>query len=170
MERALVIGIMGPGDKADSEDLKNAWNLGALIAQNGWHTLTGARRSGIMEEALRGAKEFGGRTIGIIPGKIKHEATPYADIIIPTGMGNARNVINVLASDIVVAVRCNSAGTVSEACLAIKEKKPLVLLGANAAMADVIKALGSDLVSIAETPADVVASIRRSAAQWGLKS
>jgi uncharacterized protein (TIGR00725 family) len=159
MNRTLTVGIMGPGDKADATDLQNAWKLGALIAQNGWNTLTGARRAGIMEEALRGAKEHGGLTIGIIPGKNKDDATPYADIVIPTDMGNARNVINILASDVVVAIRGNSAGTLSEAFIAVKDRKPLILLGADTETTSFVNHISCAVV-VAETPEEAIGFIK----------
>jgi predicted Rossmann-fold nucleotide-binding protein len=42
-------------------------------------------------------------------------------------MGGARNVINVLSSDIIVAM-AGKAGTISEIALALKYEKPVILL------------------------------------------
>lgn len=160
MSRKFVVGVMGPG-KADEIDMQLAWDLGKLIAENNWIALTGARPVGIMDEVLRAAKEFGGQTLGIIPSGQKSEASPYADIVIPTNMGDARNALNVLASDAVIAIKCQSAGTVSEAALAIKGKRPLVLLKANDTAVTFLQGeVGRELVSVAQTPEEAIRIVR----------
>jgi uncharacterized protein (TIGR00725 family) len=77
------------------------------------------------EAACRGAKEAGGITIGILPTSDKRNANPSVDIIIPTGLGHARNVLVVLASDAVIAVD-GETGTLSEIAIALKVGKPIV--------------------------------------------
>jgi hypothetical protein len=52
------------------------------------------------------------------------------DVAVFTGMGDARNAINVLSSDIVVACGVESPGTASEVALGITAAKPIILLGA----------------------------------------
>jgi uncharacterized protein (TIGR00725 family) len=52
---------------------------------------------------------------------------PDIQVPILTGMGNARNCINVLSSHAVVACP-GGAGTLSEIALAIKTRRPVVLL------------------------------------------
>jgi len=47
---------------------------------------------------------------------------------VATGLGNARNAINVLSSDVVVAC-AGGAGTLSEVALALKSGKMVVALG-----------------------------------------
>lgn len=122
-----VIGIMGPGDDATQQDIEAATKLGQRIAQAGYVLLTGGRNVGVMEAASKGAKEAGGLTIGILPSEGKNEASQFVDIPICSGMGSARNNINVLSSDVVVA--CGSgAGTTSEIMLALKAGKPIILL------------------------------------------
>jgi len=77
-----------------------------------------------MEAAARGASEAGGLTVGILPGDSADDANAYIGVPIPTGMGHARNVVNVLAADAVVGVG-GSYGTVSEMALAVKMGKPV---------------------------------------------
>ena len=50
------------------------------------------------------------------------------DIAVFTDVGEARNVINVLSSDVVVACGVEGAGTASEVALALKLARPTVLL------------------------------------------
>ncbi len=81
-----------------------------------------------MEEAMRGAKEKGGITLGIIPFDSKEEANRYADIVIPTGMGSMRNVLLVLSADIIVACGL-SEGTFTEISYAVAFKKKIFTYG-----------------------------------------
>ena len=94
------------------------------IARHGFSLVCGGL-GGVMEAACRGAKEAGGITIGIIPTADKRDANPYCDLIIPTGLGHARNVLVVHASDALVAVD-GETGTLSEIAIALKVGKPIV--------------------------------------------
>jgi uncharacterized protein (TIGR00725 family) len=127
--RRLVIGVMGAGEPSD-KSLAAARELGRLVAERGWILLTGGRPAGVMAAASAGAKEIAGSvTLGILPGASGGEGKDV-DIAVFTGMGEARNMINVLTSDVVVACGIEGPGTVSEVALAIKAEKPVILLGA----------------------------------------
>jgi len=121
---------MGGSQFVSREDEKYAYQVGAMIAREGWLLLNGGRASGIMEASARGAKDNGGLTIGILPADDAKWASSYIDIPIVTGMGIARNVINVLSSDIVVALPGRS-GTVSEIALALNYGKIVILFRFN---------------------------------------
>ena len=127
IERTIIVGVMG-GGSADPEAIDVARRLGKLIAKQGWTLLNGGRNSGVMEASAKGAREMGGTTIGILPDADRRHVSRYIDIPIVTGMGQARNVINVLSSDVIIACS-GGAGTLSEIALAIKSKKPVILLG-----------------------------------------
>ena len=60
-QRAIVIGVMGGANVSD-RDIKDAYELGRLIAENGWVLLNGGRNCGIMDASARGAHENGGIT------------------------------------------------------------------------------------------------------------
>jgi uncharacterized protein (TIGR00725 family) len=83
---------------------------------------------GVMEAACRGAKESGGRTVGILPGADRSAANPYVDVAIATGLGEARNALVVRAADALIAVG-GGYGTLSEVALALKAGKRVVGLG-----------------------------------------
>ena len=127
MKRKLIIGIMG-GGAADEGLLDQAFHLGRLIAENNWILLNGGRDAGIMGASARGAAEHGGMVIGILPGDSLSGASPHLTVPIRTGMGNARNCINVLSSDVVVACP-GGAGTLSEIALALKNSRPVITMG-----------------------------------------
>ena len=130
MKRKPVIGVMG-GSKASPEVCETARRLGALIAERGWILLNGGRDAGVMAASAAGAKEAGGLVIGILPDTTTARAAPDLDVAIVTGMGDARNVINVMSADVVIA--CSGAlGTLSEIVLALKREKHVILLGFDA--------------------------------------
>ena len=72
---------------------------------------------GVMKAVCQGFQAAGGLTIGIIPTYDKNDANEYVDIVLPTGLGFARNVLVVKSADIVVALP-GKAGTLSEVAYA----------------------------------------------------
>jgi uncharacterized protein (TIGR00725 family) len=84
--------------------------------------------SGVMDAAARGASESGGTTIAIVPGTERASANRYSKIVIPTGMGEARNVLIVRSADALIAIG-GEFGTLSEIAFALKTGKPVVSLG-----------------------------------------
>ena len=158
MPRSPIIGVMG-GGTASPNDLEIAYQLGGLIAQNGWVLLNGGRRAGIMEASAKGAKSQGGLTVGILPDESRRGTSSFIDIPVLTGMGNARNCINVLSSDVVVACP-GGAGTLSEIALALKVRRPVILLNFNTGNAfDSYTEKG--LLHHATTPEEVVELIKK---------
>ena len=124
--RKTVIGVMG-GSVADEATAAAARELGRLIAENGWVLVSGGRPTGVMQASVTGAREAGGLTVGVLFDDDHELAAEGLDIVIPTGMGAARNIINVLASDVVVACR-GTGGTLSEIAMALRFERPVVLL------------------------------------------
>ncbi len=112
------------GSSEDTENLDEAYAIGKFIASKNHVLITGGR-GGIMEAASRGAAEHNGIVIGVLPGDHLDDSNPYCGIVIPTGMGFARNVINVLSADVVVAIG-GKAGTLTELAYAWLYQKPVV--------------------------------------------
>ena len=154
--RRPVIGIMGAGNPTDWS-LAAAGELGRLLAERGWIVLTGGRPEGVMAAASAGAKQIPGSvTLGILPGASGGEG-PDVDIAVFTGMGEARNAINVLTSDVIVACGVEGPGTVSEVALALKAEKPVILLGASTMARDLFARMrGRSLLLEAAAPGDAV--------------
>ncbi|MDI6796459.1 MAG: TIGR00725 family protein [Desulfatibacillaceae bacterium] len=149
----IVIGVMG-GGQADEKSLAIARQLGRLIAQKGWVLLNGGRNAGIMEASAQGAKEAGGITVGVLPDDHAQRASRFVDIPILTGMGSARNCVNILSSRVVVAC-AGGLGTLSEVALALKFNRPVILLGFDPG--PLVESLaGSDLLFRAKTPEQAV--------------
>lgn len=156
-QRSIVIGVMG-GANVPALDERRAYQLGKLIAKNGWVLLNGGRNRGIMHASAQGAFEHSGMTVGILPGDDLDHLSKYIQLPIVTGMGSARNYINVLSSQIVIG--CNgSAGTLSEIALALKHGKPVILMGIDtAAVFDDYYRNGT--LSCAKSPQDAISQIK----------
>jgi uncharacterized protein (TIGR00725 family) len=112
------------GSSEETGNLDEAHAIGKFIASKGYALITGGR-GGIMEAASRGAAEQGGIVIGVLPGDGLDESNPYCGVVIPTGMGFARNVINVLSADVVIAIG-GKAGTLTELAYAWLYQKPVI--------------------------------------------
>jgi uncharacterized protein (TIGR00725 family) len=145
------------GGNADFATLKEAEKLGGLIAEKGWVLLNGGRCTGIMEATSKGAFEKGGLTVGVLPENNVKGMSEYIKIPIVTGMGNARNTINILSSDVVVACP-GGAGTLSEIALSIKCVKPLILFAFNPE-SDLAVLLKKQGAFFASTPEEVIDKI-----------
>jgi uncharacterized protein (TIGR00725 family) len=160
MARPAVIGVMGSGGDERPQDVETAFELGQAIARQGWVLLSGGRNAGIMDAVSKGAKQQGGLTIGIVPDANKNALSDAVDVGIVTGMGSARNTINVLSSDVVVACGFGGSGTASEVALALKSGKSVILLNDRAESRAFFKTLGGSLIHTADSVDEAVATIR----------
>lgn len=148
IRRIKIIGVMGSGTEPHK---RLSEPLGRLIAESGYHLLTGGGY-GVMAEvskAFCAVRERKGFSIGIIRSGnypvldensqkrslIKYAVNKWVEIPIYTHLplsGDqgtdymSRNHINVLASDIVIALP-GGPGTYSEVRLRAQYQKPLIL-------------------------------------------
>lgn len=160
----FIVGVIGAG-RASARDEAHARELGELIAREDWAVLSGGRNAGVMDSVNRGAKRVeGSLTIGILPtdGSDELSVSKHLDVAIFTGMGNARNNINVLSSHVVVACGASGAGTVSEIALALKASppRPVILLTDDETAIAFFKRLGGEMVSVAGSPAEAIEKIK----------
>lgn len=152
-----VIGVMGSGRSLAEKDRRTAYDLGARIASEGWVLLTGGRAAGVMDAASHGAREAGGLVVGILPDTGPAAASQHVDIAIRTGMGDARNVVNVLSSDVVIALP-GGPGTISEVALALKAEKVVITLGWDPG--PVLRATSDGRLQAAENIETTIALVR----------
>jgi len=158
----IRITVIGSSGRIPPEVEEVAVNIGKEIAKAGAILITGGR-DGVMEAACKGAKQVGGITVGILPGDTLSGANPYLDIVITTGMGYARNYINICSGDAIVSIG-GRGGTLSEIGYAIALEKPLVLMKGTGGATDAIMQtalINSDKIMIAETPKEAMKGIRR---------
>ena len=132
--QVLVIG--SDGDHCSEATYNAAREVGAQVASRSAVLVTGGL-GGVMEASCRGAKEKGGMVVGIIPHEDMSYANAFCDIIIPTGVGFARNFITAYSADTCIVVG-GGAGTYIEACVAYQKGKPIVALTGTGGTADKI--------------------------------
>jgi uncharacterized protein (TIGR00725 family) len=121
--RPWIVGVIG-GSEVSPELYRAAETIGREIALRRAVLITGGL-TGVMEAASRGAKAGGGVTIGVLPGLSPHDANPYIDFPIVTGLGEARNLIIVRTADVLIAVG-RGYGTLSEIAFALRLQKPVI--------------------------------------------
>lgn len=124
--RKITISVIG-GNECNKEVEHLAIKIGKIVAKMDAILVCGGLE-GVMKAVCKGAKSENGLTMGILPGYDKNEANQYCDIIIPTGLNDARNVLVVQSGDIIVALP-GEYGTLSEIAFALRFKKPVVSLG-----------------------------------------
>jgi uncharacterized protein (TIGR00725 family) len=151
--------------------LAAARRLGRLLAEAGWVVLTGGRPAGVMDAACAGAKSVAGSlTLGILPTGPQGPVSEQVDVAVFTGLNEARNLVNVLSSDVVIACGVESAGTASEVALALKVGRPTILLAAAPEAAAFFRTMaGPDTLHEAATPEAAVDLIERTlrVPRWG---
>lgn len=127
MAKKRQILVIGNNEDTFSPELeKMAYEIGCEIARSGSVLITGGL-GGVMKAASKGAHNEGGITVGIIPQNDSSYANEFCDIVIPSGIGLARDFLTALAGDGVIVVGGGS-GTLSEICAAYMHKKPIVAL------------------------------------------
>ncbi len=116
-----IIGVIGPDTNNCTPEIYDfGLQLGKIILDLDAILVCGGK-GGIMEAACKGAYESKnyqtGRTIGILPSENKQQANAWCDIVVPTGIGIARNTIIPNMADVLVAV-AGGSGTLSEIAFA----------------------------------------------------
>ncbi len=124
------IAVCGAGVGASDGELAWAEEVGGLLAEAGAVLVCGGL-GGVMEAACRGARSKLGFTIGLLPGESREDANGWVSLAIPTGMGEARNLLIVRAADAIIAIG-GGWGTLSEVAFALKVGKPVISLGSFA--------------------------------------
>jgi len=123
--RKKIVSVIG-GHSCTKEVEQIAHDLGKKLAKVVDIIACGGL-SGTMKAVCQGFKAEGGLTIGIIPGYDKDDANPFMDIVIPTGMGLARNVLVVKSADVVIALP-GQMGTLSEIAYCLQFGIPVISL------------------------------------------
>ena len=141
---ALQVAVIGSG--SEWEDV--AEEVGRLLAERGCSVVTGGLGE-VMEAAQRGAKAARGTTIAILPGEDRSAANPWADHVVVTGIGHARNLAVAASGDAVIAVG-GSYGTIAEMALALRLGRRVVAVeGAPDVEGAIRVATAADAVELA---------------------
>jgi uncharacterized protein (TIGR00725 family) len=138
---ALQVSVIGSGSEWEGA----AEEVGRLLAERGCTVVSGGLGE-VMAAAHRGAKSAGGTTIAILPDESRARANPWADHVVVTGIGHARNLAVAASGDAVIAVG-GKWGTLAEIAFATMLGRRVV------ALAGAPKVEG---VTTAATPAEAV--------------
>jgi len=123
--RKKVVSVIG-GHSCSKEVEQIAQELGKKLVKVVDILVCGGL-SGTMKAVCSGFKAGGGLTTGIIPSYDKNDANAFVDIVIPTGLGLARNVLVVKSADVVVALP-GEMGTLSEIAYCLQFGIPVISL------------------------------------------
>ena len=145
-QRRIHIAVSGAGTCSEPV-LQLAEEVGRQIARHDAVLVCGGL-GGVMEAAARGARDAGGLTVGILPTYDSRTGNQWLDVVIPSGLGHARNVLVVASGDAVIALP-GEYGTASEIALALKLGRCVVALQAWQEYVGVLHAA---------SPADAVAT------------
>lgn len=110
----VPVGVIGPR-QANQEQIVAARQIGEGLAWRGYSVICGGRE-GVMEAVCKGIASQGGVAIGLLPDADPLLANSYVNVVIASGMGEARNAIIARAAFCLVAVG-DSFGTLSEVAL-----------------------------------------------------
>ena len=120
--QVCVLGSAEPGSSA--YDL--ASEAGVLLAQHGV-TLVSGCGSPATRVAAESAVRAGGLVLSIIPSDEMPASDWPGTVVLPSGIGDARNLLMALAGDACLVIG-GRAGTISEVALAWLHKRPLLPL------------------------------------------
>jgi uncharacterized protein (TIGR00725 family) len=157
--RRILIGILGPGEGAGQKEMDDATLIGEMVAKAGWVVLTGGRVAGVMGAAAKGARAAGGLTVGLLPTPDTLGASPAVDLVLASGLGEARNAVIALSANACVVCGMN-AGTASGVALAIRAKKPVILLRADEITAKFFRSLDAEVVRVAMSAGEAIEMLR----------
>jgi uncharacterized protein (TIGR00725 family) len=176
-----TVGIIGRGthhaiDVVEEATLNAAREIGRLVAGRGGVIVSGGL-GGVMEAASRGAKEAGGLTIGFLPSMDRSTANAYLDVVLPTGLGSARNIITARGCDVIVMIG-GGVGTLNELTISYAEARPVVVMRGTGGWSDKIERVLEDgkyldhrhtvAIDFADTPSEAVEKAFRRAGETGV--
>ena len=132
--RTPLISVVGTGGRLAPAELQLAESLGEALAKEGYGVVCGGL-GGVMEAVARGAAR--GRAgnghppiIGLLPTYEVDSGNAYLDVVIPTGLGHARNALVAAAGEVVICV-AGAMGALSEVALARKIGRPVLAFGGS---------------------------------------
>jgi uncharacterized protein (TIGR00725 family) len=162
VRQKLVVAVIG-GGLEDPVGEEQAYAVGKALARAGTHLVCGGL-GGCMAAAARGYREGNGEGIvlGILPGVWRHEANPWIDLPIPTGVGDAQSALVAMAVDGAIVVG-GGGGTLSEIGLLLRDGKPVVALPHTGGAAEMVggRKLYKHEVMASSTPDDAVMKLLR---------
>jgi len=78
-EQWAVCVYCGASDRTAAKYTEAAWEMGEAIARQRWTLVWGGSKTGLMGAVARGAKESGGRVVGVLPEFIRQWEVAYEE-------------------------------------------------------------------------------------------
>ena len=142
--RRPILSVVGNSGVIPEHQRALAFELGRRAVEAGFRIACGGR-DGVMEAVAQGAHAAenyqNGDTVGIGPSYGHEDQNPWIDVVIPTGLGFARNMVVVSTGHVVVAIG-GGPGTLSEIALAWQIGRPVVALQGVDGWADHLGEIG----------------------------
>ena len=135
-----TVGVIGSREIKDPELEQLCVGVGKLLPKY-FDSMVCGGLYGVMEAVPRGAVSANPNflTVGFLPTDNIADANPYIKLPIATGIGEARNVLIIKNSDVIIAIT-GQAGTLSELAFAWKyNKKVFCLVGYGGASENILK-------------------------------
>ncbi len=159
--RTRLIAVVGNGSDLTAEQARLAESLGAALVKAGYGVVCGGL-GGVMEAVARGAvtERGAGRhppVVGVLPHYLPEQGNDYLDIVLPTGLGHARNTLVAAAGEAVVCIG-GAAGALSEVALARKIGRPVLAFPDSGGTAGLAARVLPSVEAVA-TPEEAVARI-----------
>ncbi|MGA4844020.1 LOG family protein [Streptomyces sp. G45] len=140
-----LIAVVGKGRNCPPEVYELAHEVGGIVARQPGCLLVTGGLGGAMEAAARGAKESGGRVLGLLPGLANRTTQPHAevDLRLDTGLtANGRNIVLASVAHAMVAVP-GSHGALQEMIVAVDAGTTVWAVGEHTTRLPGVDYLGS---------------------------
>jgi hypothetical protein len=119
------VAVCGASEATPTQ-LDAAREVGRLLARSGAIVVNGGY-AGVSGAASEGAAAEGGTVVGILREATREGSNPHLTVALPTGFGEARNLLIVMAAESVIAIG-RGWGTLSEIALARRLDRPVFAL------------------------------------------
>jgi uncharacterized protein (TIGR00725 family) len=153
--RTRLVAVVGSGGGLSPEQAALAEELGAGLARAGYGIVCGGL-GGVMEAVARGAVAARGDgrhppVVGLLPGYDAQAANRHVDVVLPTGLGHARNTLVAAAGEVVICV-AGAMGALSEMALACKLGRPVLAFPESGGAARIADGALEPVVAVKTVP------------------
>lgn len=158
--RIRMVAVVGSGGQLAPAEQALVEALGAALAAAGYGIVCGGL-GGVMRAVARGARTAlppRPPIVGLLPDYDFASGNEYLDIVLPTGMGHARNALIAAAGDAIVCIG-GATGALSEVALARKIGRPVLAFTATGGTAAVVTRVLEQVVAVA-TPEEAVQRLK----------
>jgi len=158
--RIRMVSVVGSGRTLTPAEQALAEGVGAALAAAGYGIVSGGL-GGVMKAVARGARTAPTPRppiVGLLPDYDFASGNEYLDVVLPTGMGHARNTLVAAAGEAMLCIG-GATGALSEVALARKMGRPVLAFPATGGTAAVVAKSLEQVIAVA-TPEEAVRRLR----------